>query len=125
MKVLLKRSIIVGLILLLVCSGVATIYINSLSTNLYDETNEYLQDITIQTATAIKNKINENLTQLKSISLIIHQQDMSQKELLNYLDELAQRDGLKRFGIANKDGDVITSDNKTFNIKERQYFKDS
>lgn len=120
-----KRSIIVAITLLVLFGTLATLYINNLSTKLYSETDEYLNDLTIQTAKAVKNRINENLTQLKTISLIIQQDGIQQELLLDYLNQLAQRDGVKRFGIADLQGNVITSDQQTFNVSKRNYFKDS
>ena len=61
---IMKKSIIVAIILLILFGTLATLYINNLSDNLYSETDEYLNDLTNQTAKAIKNRINENLTQL-------------------------------------------------------------
>lgn len=124
-NVIIKKSIIVAIILLVLFGTIATLYINDLSTNLYSETDEYLNDLTNQTAKAIKNRINENLTQLNTISLIIQQDDISQESLLDYLNQLAQRDGVKRFGIADLQGNVIASDQQNFNISDRQYYKDS
>lgn len=122
---IMKKSIIVAIILLILFGTLATLYINNLSDNLYSETDEYLNDLTNQTAKAIKNRINENLTQLTTISLIIQQDGILQEPLLDYLNQLAQRDGVKRFGIADLQGNVITSDHQTFNISDRDYFKDS
>lgn len=124
-NIIIKKSIIVAIILLVLFGTLATLYITNLSANLYSETDEYLRDLTNQTAKAIKNRINENLTQLETISLIIQQDGFQQESLLDYLDQLAQRDGVKRFGIADLQGNVITSDQKTFNISNRDYFKDS
>ena len=122
---IMKKSIIVAIILLILFGTLATLYINNLSDNLYSETDEYLNDLTNQTAKAIKNRINENLTQLTTISLIIQQDGILQEPLLDYLNQLAQRDGVKRFGIADLQGNVVTSDHQTFNISDRDYFKDS
>ena len=107
-------TIIVAIILLILFGTLATLYINNLSDNLYSETDEYLNDLTNQTAKAIKNRINENLTQLTTISLIIQQDGILQEPLLDYLNQLAQRDGVKRFGIADLQGNVVTSDHQTF-----------
>ena len=122
---IMKKSIIVAIILLILFGTLATLYINNLPDNLYSETDEYLNDLTNQTAKAIKNRINENLTQLTTISLIIQQDGILQEPLLDYLNQLAQRDGVKRFGIADLQGNVVTSDHQTFNISDRDYFKDS
>ena len=113
---IMKKSIIVAIILLILFGTLATLYINNLSDNLYSETDEYLNDLTNQTAKAIKNRINENLTQLTTISLIIQQDGILQEPLLDYLNQLAQRDGVKRFGIADLQGNVVTSDRKVLLI---------
>ena len=51
---IMKKSIIVAIILLILFGTLATLYINNLSDNLYSETDEYLSDLTNQTAKAIK-----------------------------------------------------------------------
>lgn len=120
-----KKSIIVAIVLLVVFGTLATLYTNNLSTKLYNETDTYLNDITLQTAYAIKNRINENLTQLETISLMIQQEDIKDETLVNYLNQLAKRDGVKRYGIADIDGNTITSDYQSFNIADREYFQAS
>ncbi|WP_028042689.1 GGDEF domain-containing protein [Candidatus Stoquefichus massiliensis] len=122
---LMRRSIIVAMILLLCFGFFSTVYTNYLSRNLYDETNQFLTDTTIQTALAVKNKMNENITQLQTIALMVHETEISKNDLLDYLNQLALKNGEKRFGIANIQGDVITSDQQDFNISNRQYFQDS
>lgn len=122
---LMRKSIIVAMISLL-CFGIfATMYTNYLSRNLFDETNQFLKDTTIQTAIAVKNKMNENITQLQTIALMIQETQINKEDLFDYLSQLALKNGEKRFGIADINGDVITSDQQTFNIANRQYFQDS
>ena len=122
---LMRKSIIIAMILLLCFGAIATMYTNQLSNNLYDETNQFLKDTTTQTSIAVKNKMNENITQLQTIALMIHETEIKQEDLFNYLNQLTLKNGGKRFGIANLDGHVITTDQKDFNISDRQYFQDS
>lgn len=122
---LMRRSIIVAMLLLVLFGFFATIYTDNMSQSLYNETNEYLKDTTIQTSIAIRNRMNENITQLKTIALMIEQNQFQEDSLMHYLDELAQINGEKRFGIADLKGNVVTSDHQDFNISNRQYFKDS
>lgn len=122
---IMKRSIAVAIILLIVFGTLASLYTNNLSAKLYNETDGYLNDITVQTARAIKNRINENITQLNTISLMFKQEDIQKENLIDFLNQLAKRDGVKRYGIADLDGNAVTSDSKTFNIADRQYFQTS
>ncbi len=125
-NILMKKSIIIAICALTFFSVLATIYTNYLSKNLYDETDEYLQEITIQTASSINHKIDENITQLKTISELVKQKQLKKEEIINYLDQLTQqRSEIKRFGIADKNGNAITSDHQTFNIQYREYFQKS
>lgn len=121
-----KKSIIIAIITLLFFGTLATFYTHYLSQNLYNESHEYLQEIATQTATAINNRINENMTQLETVSLIFQKEKFNQKDMLDYLHQLTnKRSQLKRFGIANTNGDAITSDYQQFNIQSRDYFQKS
>ena len=120
-----KKSIIITIISLVIFSFLATLYTNNLSRNLYDETNEFLKEIAIQTASSINNRMNENITQLDTIALMIHTNNTVEKKLLDYLNELAIESNIKRFGIADLAGNVRTSDQQVFNIKDRDYFQKS
>ena len=120
-----KKSIIIKIISLVIFSFLATLYTNNLSRNLYDETNEFLKEIAIQTASSINNRMNENITQLDTIALMIHTNNTVEKKLLDYLNELAIESNIKRFGIADLAGNVRTSDQQVFNIKDRDYFQKS
>lgn len=122
---LMKKSIIITIISLVIFSFLATLYTNNLSRNLYDETNEFLKEIAIQTASSINNRMNENITQLDTIALMIHTNNTVEKKLLDYLNELAIESNIKRFGIADLAGNVRTSDQQVFNIKDRDYFQKS
>lgn len=122
---LLKKSILITIISLIVFSFLATLYTNNLSRSLYDETNQFLKEIAVQTASSINNRMNENVTQLDTIALMLHMGNTAEEEILDYLSQLAQQDNIKRFGIADVSGNVITSDRKSFNIKEREYFQRS
>lgn len=122
---LMKKSIIIAIVSLIAFGLMATAYTNYLSQNLYSETNEYLKEIAEQTALAINNRINENITQLDTVSLMIKNGYGSNEKLINYLNDLAQTDEIKRFGIADINGDTITSDHQNFNISHRDYFQKS
>ena len=82
-NILMKKSIIIAICALTFFSVLATIYTNYLSKNLYDETDEYLQEITIQTASSINHKIDENITQLKTISELVKQKQLKKEEMIN------------------------------------------
>ncbi|WP_278560636.1 cache domain-containing protein, partial [Coprobacillus cateniformis] len=122
---LMKKSIIITIISLVIFSFLATLYTDNLSRNLYDETNEFLKEIAVQTASSINNRMNENITQLDTIALMIHTNNTDDKKLLDYLNELAIQSNIKRFGIADLAGNVKTSDRQVFNIKDRDYFQKS
>lgn len=122
---LMKKSIIIAVTLLIIFSFLATLYTDYLSKHLYSETNQYLQEIAEQTATSVNNRMNENVTQLKTIALMIQSGNTNEDQLLDYLNKLAKDDHIKRFGIADMNGDVVTSDRKTFNVQNREYFQKS
>lgn len=123
---LMRKSILIAIIVLAFFSLLASLYTMNLSHSLYDETNEYLKEIALQTASSINNKINENQTQLETMSTFIQESELSLDETINYFHQVAQkRTEIKRFGIADIDGNAVTSDQQKFNIQTRDYFQKS
>ncbi|MEG0275531.1 MAG: GGDEF domain-containing protein [Coprobacillus sp.] len=122
---LMRKSIIITILSLVVFASAATIYIQILSQNIYNETDSYLNKIAIQTSDAINSRIQENLTQLKTISLLIEENKMTNDNIFEYLHDLAIKVNNKRFGIIDMNGNAKTSDGKSFNASEREYFQQS
>lgn len=124
-NMLIKKTIVIAIGLLIIFCSLATVYMDNLSTKLYDEMDMYLTNIINQTALTIKNRIDENLVQLQTISVFIQQNDLDTASTIECLKQLDNRDDIKRYGIAALNGDVITSDQQSFNIFDRQYFQSS
>lgn len=124
-RILIRRSMILSILCLIIFASAATIYIQVLSQNIYNETDSYLNKIAVQTSDAINSRIQENLTQLKTISLLIEEKKMSDSDVFDYLQNLAIRVNNKRFGIIDVNGNAKTSDGKDFNATDRAYFQNS
>ncbi len=84
-----------------------------------------LYDVSNQTLVAIQNKINRKLTELEELAKeLSSDNNLDYKAKEDYLRGYANVLGYEALAIALPDGTVYT-DNKSYNISEREYFQRS
>lgn len=105
---------------------ISTIYYTKhLNTTFKDETKSYLSEMSLQSASVLKEQLNGNLNSLANLSNFISGISLDQDIILNKLISVSDENELKRIGFILPDGRTYTTDNQTMNLKEREFFKKS
>lgn len=120
-----KIVVILGLLLLAVCSGLGLASYSSSSKALIEKVNETLPQLATQAAGIVENRIDGLLTSLEIIASndIIMDQSISWEEKKAVLDREATRNEYLRIGIAGIDGKIYYNDGFTLGISNTDYFK--
>ena len=120
----LKVTLYIGLMAFIICVGLGIfMYVFSANT-LQSSIETSLKDIAVQGATIVEKEIDGNLEVLEATA--------SRKEIINagsgweetlkVLNDEIKRNGYKRMAYTDLDGKSKTSEGKTLDIKERDYF---
>lgn len=115
----------VGLFLIALVIVSALMFTISIKDLLRKEVEVTLSEVTTQGAAVIDEKIANALDSIASITTldIISNPDINLTEKVNKLQAEVVRKGFIRMGIANLNGDAVTTDGITTNIGHRDYFK--
>ena len=114
-------SILITIVLIMTI-GIFIYYIRSI---LIKDAYILLESSSIQESTSIENLFNSKKENLKSISNIesISNPQISKEEKIKLLKYEAENRGFKRIGISDLNGNVITTDNRTYSVKNRWDYK--
>ncbi len=120
-----KMIIKLGILILITCAGLGIISYFTSNNALVSNVNITLPQIAIQTANSVEQKVNGDLKVLESItsrSEIVDPKN-SYDSKLEILKNEVKRLGYIKMGIADLNGDVLFTDDKTANVAEREYFQ--
>ncbi len=114
-------SILITIVLIMTI-GIFIYYIRSI---LIKDAYILLESSSIQESTSIENLFNSKKENLKSISNIesISNPQISKEEKIKLLKYEVENRGFKRIGISDLNGNVITTDNRTYSVKNRWDYK--
>ncbi|OAV41025.1 methyl-accepting chemotaxis protein McpA [Clostridium saccharobutylicum DSM 13864] len=120
-----KLIVFFGVLIGGICMGLSIIsYINS-SNALNSNLGKTLPKVAEQTANNIQGRLEGKLTYLEAVAAREDIKDINnswENKKVILLDEV-KRNGSIRMNIADKNGDAKTSDGKTLNVKDREYFQ--
>lgn len=119
---LISSSIVITTILIITIS----IFIFHIKSILIEDANILVKTSSIQESSSIENLFNSKKESLKSISNInsISNPEINKEEKINLLKNEVKNRGFKRMGISDLEGNVITTDNRTFSVKNRWDYKE-
>lgn len=84
----------------------------------------FLNEITKQNASYIKNTVELNLDKLDALSNVIGSHEtVTLESTMEILKLETKRSSFKRMGYADKEGNAYTTDGSQFNIENRSYFR--
>ncbi|WP_066890344.1 hybrid sensor histidine kinase/response regulator [Clostridium nigeriense] len=114
-------SILITIVLIMTI-GIFIYYIRSI---LIKDAYILLESSSVQESTSIENLFNSKKENLKSISNIesISNPQISKEEKIKLLKYEVENRGFKRIGISDLNGNVITTDNRTYSVKNRWDYK--
>ncbi len=119
---LLIVSILINVIFL--CGGYA--FIAQAKRALFNEKSNYMREISLKTAQNIESYINGYLTTVEAIAAFVSTHDPYDIDhVVTILRMEAEKNGFKRMGVILKDGTAITTDGKTVDFSDREYFAEA
>lgn len=115
---------IVALFTVFIIGTMAYFYMDYLNKQIGEETMISMKEVSQKNASTIENRINDNLQLVDSLSEVVIYEDLSKpKEIIEKMKFLAEKNHLKRIGIADVTGDCYTTDDEHLNISQREYFQ--
>lgn len=120
-----KLVVFMGILLIVVCTGLGiSSYITS-SRALISNVEEVLPQVAQEAARVVESRIEGHLTGLEVMANRdrIKNADNTMEDKLSILKVEVERSKHINMGIADKNGDIITTNAETTNIKDRDYFE--
>lgn len=119
-----KIVVYLGVLLLLVCAGLGILSYITAASALTEDSEEALARIADTAAKVIESRTIDQLNSLSIIASMEKIRDMngSMDVKLDIFNEQIKSFGSIRMGIANKDGKLTSTNGKTTDIKDRDYF---
>lgn len=115
-------SIVSSVILLIIIFTIIT-YTRNLNSAFVREAGSYLNEISIQGATALNNQINGEINTIQGIAAIIGSHGpLDAESTMPALKEVSDSNNFKRMGIIMPDGTAHTTDNQPLYLGDRDYF---
>lgn len=109
---------------LFILACIAAVYIYGMRNTLTQELKKSLQEVAAATTSSVEDRIHERMTTLKNLAIMLKDEPSTdQKVLLKELEGISEQNQFLRLGITDTQGNCITSDGFSFNVKERSYFK--
>lgn len=103
-----------------------TYYVMNTFNLLNSQTEDNLKEITIQSAQLVNSKIQKDSNTVQVIANSIMQNtSITDDQKMDSLKSEVQKYGFIRFGLADLKGNSVTTDDKTMNVYNRQYFTDA
>lgn len=116
--------IIIALLTVFIFGTMAYFYMDYLNKQIGEETIISMNEVSQKNASTIENRINDNLQLVDSLSEVVIYEDLSKpKAIIEKMKYLAEKNHLKRIGIADVTGDCYTTDDEHLNISQREYFQ--
>ena len=115
---------LIALLTVFIIGTMAYFYMDYLNEQISEETMISMNEVSQKNASTIENRINDNLQLVDSLSEMVIYEDLSKpKEIIDKLKYLAEKNHLKRIGLADVNGDCYTTDDEHLNISQREYFQ--
>lgn len=122
-----KFVFILGVLVIVVCSGLGVVgYSNSVKA-LYTTAEELSTKTVAESARVVEARINTRFMELLAIANTekIMDATISNEEKMEYLKKEAKRGGYLSFGLGNAEGETLTMAGAIINLKERPYYQEA
>lgn len=120
------KPISIILITMLVLACVAGFYIDEIRNTLLDDMKNNLKQIASSTTVSIHSRIEDRISTLENIAYMLENEATSDKtKLMEALRTASENSDFMRLGIADLEGNCITSDHQSFYIGDRIYFQNA
>ena len=119
-----KLVVFLGLLIVIICVGLGAVSAINASKALTSNLGKTLPKIAEQAASNIQARVEGQLSSLEVISARADIKDLEspwESKIPILLEEVKRSDSIK-MGIASKNGDIVYTDGKSANIKDRPYF---
>jgi methyl-accepting chemotaxis protein len=122
-----KMVVYIGTLLLIVCAGLGIISYVIATNTVTANTEEALTRIADTAAKVVESRMNDQLNSLSVIASMEKIRDMngSMDGKQDIFNEQIKTFGYIRMGIADKSGKLTSTNGKTSDIKDREYFKEA
>lgn len=101
-------------------------YVFRLQEVFQNDSKEYIGDLTSQSVVSVQTNINKNLTAVKGIAQYISLTEKTDTEsILDSITEFDFGEYMVQTGVIMPDGTAYTSDNKTYNVSNYDFFQKS
>lgn len=111
-------------LLAVVLISVSVYFIYSTKDDIRQQNKQYLSEIAMQNAAVVKNTVRMELDKIEAIANIIGSRETFDVDYaLDVLKAESKRHSFKRLAYVPFDGNVITTDNVSFNVLGRSYYK--
>lgn len=101
------------------------IYMNFIKSNTRQQIFSTLSELSSQNTVILRAEVEKGISDVADMAEIVGGLSLNNKEeVVRILLPFVEQKGLLRMGIADLDGNVVTTDDKEFNIADREYFKD-
>jgi len=120
-----KITLLFGILIFIICTGLAVFAYYSASNALKTNIDENLLEIAKAEAKIITEKVNIQFNALQALaeSPWIKSNDLTLEEKVKLLRNEVQRNGHINMFIADTNGDCVNTDGVTMNLRERDYFQ--
>lgn len=101
-------------------------YVANTQKDMDKQNKQYLSELAYQNAYTLKSSVDTETDNLASLANIIGSQEtLTIEYTMEILREEVQRGKFKRLGFINLEGTAITTDHKTFDARDREYYQKS
>lgn len=120
------RMLARALIVILIIVAASFLYVSNTQEEARQKAFETLAEVSEQGYARLHLEVQKCTAQLRILADIIEREPgVTNRTMLEHLRPLVSAYGFVRIGIADESGDVITTDGATFNIADREYFKET
>ncbi|GAA0803076.1 EAL domain-containing protein [Faecalicatena orotica] len=110
-------------IIILVIIWLGRDFVSGTQKDVDEQNRQYLTELAIQSAQAIKNTVSMQLENIESIANIIGNQDeFSMDYTMSVLDAEFHSSNFKRLAYIPPDGYAVSTDSEVFSVQDREYY---
>ncbi|MDF2523367.1 MAG: methyl-accepting chemotaxis sensory transducer with Cache sensor [Clostridiales bacterium] len=118
-----KMILSLGTLIVIVCAGMGLISYYFASKALIANTDDMLPQLAAESALLIEDKIQGSFALLDVVAKNVSDAKLTKKEKFKKLKDQEIRGGYTMLGLANMNGTLTTSGNKTMNIEEMDFYQ--
>ena len=125
-KLIKKNSympVLLAIAVILAITFIFTLYSIIIHKNLNDEVIVTLNEASLQTAKALKNKITGDMNAITDVALMISNMEDKPEVIIDALKKVADTHRFMRMGMVKPDGTTVTTDGRITRLPDRPYIR--